>query len=389
MTSGPQFLDGNSITLLETGQEYFPLLLSEIAAAKHEISLETYIFADDPVGHAVSGALAAAARRGVRVRTLVDGFGSRAFVDRIMPTLVAAGVSVLLFRREIRTLRLRRHRLRRMHRKLVVIDRRLAFVGGINLADDFESGGTNHPRHDYAVRIEGPLLVPIVTAMRQLWNSVRWATLRRRPRPQKRTVAVEAHPAGTTQAAFVVRDSIRHRRDIEEVYLDAIAAARHEILIASAYFLPGRRFRQAILDAAQRGVRVILLLQGRVEYLLLHYATQALYPQLLRGGVHLHEYQPSFLHAKVAVIDGCWATVGSSNIDPFSLWLAREANVVIRDNAFAAQLRERLLHTIQEGAVALGDADWKKRSWISRGATWLAYEAVRLAIGLAGYGGRH
>jgi cardiolipin synthase len=186
-----------------------------------------------------------------------------------------------------------------------------------------------------------------------------------------------------------VRDSIRHRRDIEEVYLDAIAAARHEILIASAYFLPGRRFRQAILDAAQRGVRVILLLQGRVEYLLLHYATQALYPQLLRGGVHLHEYQPSFLHAKVAVIDGCWATVGSSNIDPFSLWLAREANVVIRDNAFAAQLRERLLHTIQEGAVALGDADWKKRSWISRGATWLAYEAVRLAIGLAGYGGRH
>jgi cardiolipin synthase len=149
-----------------------------------------------------------------------------------------------------------------------------------------------------------------------------------------------------------VRDNLRHRRDIERAYLDAIGAAREEIVLANAYFLPGRRFRRALRAAAGRGVRVTILLQGLVEYRLLHYATQALYGNLLAAGIRIFEYQRSFLHAKVAVIDHHWATVGSSNIDPFSLLLAREANVVVLDRRFAEDLEQSLAAAMRDGARA-------------------------------------
>ena len=146
--------------------------------------------------------------------------------------------------------------------------------------------------------------------------------------------------AGQARAALVLRDNLRFRRAIEREYLRAIGQARREVLIANSYFVPGRRFRRALLAAVARGVRVRLLLQGRVEYRLPHYAAQAMYDELLKGGVQIIEYRRSFLHAKVAVFDDR-ATVGSSNIDPFSLLLAREANLFVNDQAFAAELRSR------------------------------------------------
>jgi cardiolipin synthase len=187
----------------------------------------------------------------------------------------------------------------------------------------------------------------------------------------------------------MIRDNLRHRRDIEDAYLEAITAARDEIVLAHAYFLPGHRFRHALMAAAGRGVRVIVLLQGRVEYVLLHYASQALYGALLGGGIRLYEYHKSFLHAKVAVIDGDWATVGSSNIDPFSLLLAREANVVVRDQAFAAALRLSLQGDMESGASELRREQWNRKSLLARAANWMAYGLVRMMIGIAGYGGKH
>jgi cardiolipin synthase len=382
------FQDGNRLTLLETGQAYFPALEAAIRAATRDIFLETYIFQDDRVGRAIAAALRSAAAVGVQVRVLVDGFGSSGFVATLMPELVGAGVEVMVYRRELKPFSLRRHRLRRLHRKLVVVDGRIAFVGGINLIDDFDPLAPGHPRHDYAVRVEGPLLEPILATVERLWRQVRWARLRRRPRRLGELTAHTA-PAGPSRAAFVIRDNLRHRRDIEDAYLQAIHQARREILIANAYFLPGRRFRQALLEAAARGVRVTLLLQGRAEYLLQHYATQALYPHLLAGGVRLFEYRKSFLHAKVAVVDEAWSTVGSSNIDPFSLLLAREANVVVADPRFAAALRQRLEQAMAEGARELCSADWQRRPLLARAASWLAYALVRFAIGMAGYGARH
>ena len=143
----------------------------------------------------------------------------------------------------------------------------------------------------------------------------------------------------------------------------AIAEAREDILIANAYFLPGRRFRRALRDAVRRGVRVTILLQGRIEYRLLHYATQALYGKLLGDGIRIFEYHRSFLHAKVAVVDGHWATVGSSNMDPLSLLLAREANLVIEDASFAQCLRHELEFAMTNHARRLDRQQHSQRPW--------------------------
>ncbi|RDE51560.1 MAG: cardiolipin synthase ClsB [Candidatus Accumulibacter meliphilus] len=381
------FLPGNRLTLLNSGAEYFPELIRAIDGAQHDVHLESYIFEDDATGQAVAAALASAARRGVTVRVLVDGFGAREFAESLQPALLAAGVQAMVYRPDIARFRLRRHRLRRLHRKLAVIDGEIAFVGGINVIDDLNTPYQIPPRYDYAVRVEGPLLAPIQQAQQRLWEIVLWAKLNRRYRLTRRA-QTDPGARGEQTAAFVVRDNILHRRDIEEAYLEAIAAAQQDILLANAYFLPGRRFRRALRDAVKRGVRVVILLQGRIEYRLLHYATQALYGRLLGFGIRIFEYRRSFLHAKVAVIDGHWATVGSSNIDPFSLLLAREANIVVKDPLFANSLRESLEQAMRNGARELPIDSWKRLPWHSRLLRWASYNLVRTLVGIVGYGGK-
>ena len=383
-----EFIAGNRLTLLNSGAEFFPALLAAIDGAQRDVHLESYIFADDDTGRSVARALIAAARRGIAVRLLVDGIGSPDFSRTLRPALVDAGVMAVVYRPDLARFSLRRHRLRRLHRKLAVIDGGTAFVGGINIVDDLDPQAQLPPRYDYAVRIEGPLLLPIKSAMQRLWEIVIWVHRKRRYRIEK-SIAPTPSPRGDQQASFVVRDNIRHRRAIEDAYLSAIADARQSVLIANAYFLPGRRFRQALRDAAQRGVQVTILLQGRIEYRLLHYATQALYGNLLGAGLRLFEYHHSFLHAKVAVIDEQWATVGSSNIDPFSLLLSREANVIVRNQEFARQLRSNLELRMAEGAHQLLPEQWRQLPWHSRLLRWASYNVVRLAIGISGYGGEH
>jgi cardiolipin synthase len=384
----PEFLPGNRIDLLETGSEYFPALRQAIDEAQHEVYLETYIFEDDATGRLIADTLIAAARRGVAVRVLVDGFGARDFAATLMPQMLLAGVEALIYRPELARFNFRRHRLRRLHRKVAVVDGKVAFVGGINVIDDMHTPGQTPPRYDYAVRVQGPVLAPIHESSRRIWELVTWANFKRRFRV-RRTVPLTTAQQGTMRAAFVIRDNLRHRRDIEDAYLEALGAARDEIIVANAYFLPGRRFRQALAQATARGVKVVVLLQGRVEYLLLHYATQALYGTLLDQGIRIFEYHRSFLHAKVAVIDRHWATVGSSNIDPFSLLLAREANVMVRDAAFAQRLHHSLHRAMTHGARELRQEDWQRKPWWHRMASWTAYGLVRIMIGIAGYGGKH
>ena len=382
------WLRGNALTLLENGADFFPALQAAIDAAEAEIFLETYIFANDETGHCIAAALRRAAARGVTVRLMVDGFGGREFVATLMDDLVEAGVNVLIYRREVAQLSLRRHRLRRLHRKLAVIDGRIAFVGGINIISDFGTANHNAPRQDYSVRIEGPLLGPIHGTVTRVWELVTWASFRRRPHLPT-SPAVHPEPCGDVEAGFLIRDNIRHRRDIEDAYLVAIAAARREVIVANAYFLPGRRFRQALLSAAKRGVRVTLLTQGWTDHPLQQRATRALYGQFLAGGVRIFEYHRSHLHAKVAVVDERWATVGSSNIDPFSLLLAREANVFVRDAGFAEDLRLRLRRVMAKGASEISADASQRGSSLQRLLNWAAYGLVRLMIGIAGYGNRH
>ena len=382
-----RYLGGNRIQLLRNGGEYFPALLSEIAAAMHTVHLETYIFEPDRTGLEVADALMQAARRGVSVHLVMDGFGCRSFPDDLLHALLQAGVRVVFFRPELSRFSLHRHRLRRMHRKVVLIDARVGFVGGINIIDDFNTPNQVPPRYDYAVRVEGPLLGMLYAAVRHLWWQTCWAqfkypwlTLPRLP------LTLAGH--GTMEAALVVRDNLRNRRAIEQEYLAAIAAAKQEIVIACAYFLPGYAFLQHLLDAAKRGVRVVILLQGRVEYWLLHHASRTLYRRFLEGGIEIFEYTASFMHAKVAVVDQHWATVGSSNIDPFSLLLAREANVMVRDTRFARELCADLQRSMQERSVPILLSEVRERTLAARLMAWLSYMLVRLLMGIAGYGKR-
>lgn len=190
-------------------------------------------------------------------------------------------------------------------------------------------------------------------------------------------------------AAFLVRDNFHHRRDIETAYLEAIKQAKSEIIMANAYFFPGVDFRHALINAAGRGVRVILLLQGKSDHPLQHYASQALYGNLLAAGIEIYEYHKSFLHAKVAAVDGYWATVGSSNIDPFSLLLSREANVVVNDEAFAANLTQSLLKTMETDSSRILADNWKQQPATLRFISWLSYGLLRFMMGISGFARVH
>ncbi|MEK6595724.1 MAG: cardiolipin synthase ClsB [Pseudomonadota bacterium] len=378
------FADSNQLTLLHNGQEYFPELETTIETAQFEIYIETYIFEYDAIGIKISAALKRAAQRGVSVHLLLDGFGSQNLSREDMQSMLDAGVQVLIFRPEFIFSMPRRYRLRRMHRKLVIIDAQIAFIGGINIIDDQHNPENLTPRFDYAVLVRGPLLAQIHTAARHLWMLVAWVHLKKRwinPIVIKPT----DKPCGHQKAAFVIRDNLRHRHDIEQAYLAAINRAHTEIIIANAYFLPGRKFSNALKNAAQRGVNVELLLQGKIEYRLQYHATQALYENLLKSGIKIYEYDRSYLHAKVAVIDQHWATVGSSNIDPFSLLLAREANIIIEDHHFANELRTSLKTAITEESIPVTQTSKNFFSWRNYVVNWLSFHIVRMMQGVLGY----
>jgi cardiolipin synthase len=389
---------GHQLQLLEGSAELFPALTAAMDAARHEIWLETYIFDFTGTGASVAEALERAALRGLQVRVLVDGFGSETPPRAWRERLARAGVQWQIYEPLGSRLRLAwPGSWRRLHRKLCVVDGELAFCGGINVLDDLHDphhGILPAPRLDFCVQVRGPLVADMCQAMHQLWlrqpgvHGFQRQALAEAWLPQPadgRSAPGPARPLpGPVRAALLLRDNLRYRAGIERAYLRAISRAREEVLIANAYFLPGRRLRLALERAAQRGVQVRLLLQGRYEYFMQYYASRPVYASLQRAGVSIHEYAPSFLHAKVAVIDGCWATVGSSNLDPLSLLLAREANLVVEDVVFASALRERLLQVIRIEGEETDPLQYAMRPWRERVLERLGLVVMRLALAVQG-----
>ena len=320
-------------------------------------------------------------------------------IERNHPQL-SVGAQCRIYRPEPREFTLKSFdfkRLRRLHRKIVVVDSRLAFIGGINFEDDYLTHEplkhVGDPRFDYAVQVTGPLVAEAVHAQDLLWLRLNWRLLLRRPRTWRhlrfrhQRHRTTLHPAtGNAQAALVLRDNLRYRKSIETAYLEGITQAQHTIIIANAYFLPGRKLRHALINAAQRGVKVKLLLQGKIEYRMQYHATRWIYDQFLRAGIEIYEYLPSFLHAKVAVLDQI-STVGSSNLDPFSLLLAREANVLIDDTAFTQTLRQSLEAAMVHGSKVIEHTLYARRPVLTRLTDGLAYLLLRVGVALTGKGG--
>lgn len=407
MSPTPEFAHDHDVRLYQGAQELFPALVEAMDAALSDIQFETYIFDFTGAGSSVGEALARAAQRGVRTHLVVDGVGTGRLPAPWAARLTAAGVQWRVYSPLGRLGLLLPSRWRRLHRKLCVVDGRVLFCGGINVLDDFydpNHGALDAPRFDFAVRATGSLVVQASDAMEQLWwrmQAVRDVRKRRLPEALQalRTASAQRHAeqqigplrgsGAQVRAALVLRDNVRNRARIEKTYLRAIGSARHEVIIANAYFVPGRKLRKALLMAARRGVRVRLLLQGRYEYFMQYHAARPVYGALLEAGVEIHEYAPSFLHAKVAVVDAMgdrpWATVGSSNLDPLSLLLAREANVVVEDTAFARDLRQRLVHAMQHAGHRMDPARYAGRPLRQRVLDRLAFGLMRLALWLTGH----
>lgn len=388
--------------LLQGAKELFEAMVHAIDHSKHEVRLESYIFAFDAQGLAVAASLERAARRGVQVYLVVDGIGTPPLPPLWKARFDAAGV--------------RWHRFsplgwldvffpvrwRRLHRKLCVVDGQVAFCGGINVMDDFHDlrlGTLESARLDFAVQVHGPLVIDAQALMQRFWSrldfahgleSRQWSKSRRqlqtamRPQPAPMHAPAPQDAQAKIPAALVLRDNLRNRSRIEQTYRQAIGQAHHEVLIANAYFMPGRKLRRALEHAAQRGVRVILLLQGRYEYFMQFHGARAVYGSLLAAGVEIHEYQGGLLHAKVAVIDSVWATVGSSNLEPLSLLLAREANVVLRDAHFAQLLRQRLSTAIAQQSVQMDPLRYAQRGRWQRALDLLALAIMRMGLFVVG-----
>lgn len=381
--------DGNRVRLLANGEQYYPRVLAAIEAAEREVLLETFILFQDTVGMRLHQALVDAGRRGVRVQITVDSYGtpdlSRGFVE----SLAEAGVRMHVFDPGTRWFGMRLNMFRRMHRKLVCVDRRLAYVAGLNFSADHLSSFGPLSKQDYAVEIEGPVVTDI--------HAFLMSVLDPQPRARFRELAVDEYPPTVEPAtrlmagdvavrdpeeepaltadqnapvtassddaciAFVTRDNTAHRRDIERYYRHAMTRARRHIIIANAYFFPGYGFLRNLRKAARRGVEVHLVLQGRPDEPIAMHAARLLYRHLADAGVCIHEYGRRPLHGKVAVFDD-EVTVGSSNLDPISLSLNLEANVFIRDAVLATGMREHLESLIGDECAEVDTREERKPS---------------------------
>ncbi|MDL2358016.1 MAG: cardiolipin synthase ClsB [Pseudomonadota bacterium] len=349
------FIGQNDVILLESGTALFPALIAAIDAAQQDIHFETYIFGADSAAMSIQAALMRAGQRGVKVRVVVDWFGTGDVQSKRLGVAFAeAGVRYRVFNRWFR------RGVTRTHRKIAVIDRAIAFVGGINTNDDWlcDYDPTRRlpaPRWDFAVQVSGPLVAQIHRETQAQWARIgHLGLLRRIDLFREMRAKPRAGGEAPMQAAFVVRDNWRNRRTIQRAYLQALGRARTSVMMANPYFAPGRKFREALAKAAQRGVEVTLLI-GVGEFWLQDMVAHSFYPKLLDCGVNVIEYRKTQLHAKVAVIDDDWSTVGSSNCDGLSLFLNQEANVVVRDAAFARSMREHIERGVADGVAIQRD----------------------------------
>jgi cardiolipin synthase len=388
----PRWIEGNDIRLLENGEEFFPRVFACVANARKEVVLETFILFEDKVGVQLHQALVTAARRGVQIDMTIDGFGSCDLSDEFIGSLLDVGVRIHVFDPRKRLLGWRTNVLRRMHRKIVVIDGEVAFVGGINYSADHLADYGPGAKQDYSVEIHGPLVAEI-----HRFTHLALAQGHRYQRPRqwwryRSTLRNSVHRqprVGTAAALLVVRDNGEHQGDIEKQYRIAIRAARKRVTIANAYFFPGYRFMRELRRAARRGVDVRLILQGEPDMAFVKTAASMLYQHLLGAGVRIYEYCARPLHSKVALMDDEWATVGSSNLDPLSLSLNLEANVFIRDRAFNQHLHERLEHLLHHYCKQVHQEELGRLHGLQLVRSFLAYHVARRYPSWASWLPRH
>ena len=367
--------DGNDVKLLINGEEFYPRVFECIQNAKTEILLETFIVEEDEIGLKLQQELIAAAKRGVSIDITVDDYGTWDLSTEFTDALTAAGVRLHIFDPQPKLWGVRLNLFRRLHRKIVVIDRQLAFIGGINFCCDHLISSGPEGKQDYAVEVRGPVVADIhQTSMLLL---LRASSRKERRNYIRNARAPEQPAAGNMRVLMVDRDNSNHARDIERQYLLAARLAQKRLVIANAYFFPGYRLLREFRRAARRGVAVTLILQGQPDMPWVTALSRLLYKYLLRSGVKIYEYRKRPLHGKVALMDDKWVTVGSSNLDPLSLSLNLEANVVIEDQGFNQQLHDHLMQLVEHDCQQLNLEATQRGYWWRTPLIFLSFHFLR------------
>jgi cardiolipin synthase A/B len=358
---------GNRITLLRGGEESYPQMLEAIAKAERSVHLETYIFRSDQTGRRFGEVLEERARAGVTVRFLVDAVGSLELDDAFLRELRLAGVTVRTFRPLSWKAGMGFNR--RDHRKLLVVDGRVGFTGGLNIGDEYAPSPDGGGWHDLHARIEGPAVAEMARLFRRTWLAAGGDVF-----PQIEEDAAESVATENTAFAIAVgNEDLRRRATIRRFYLHAMRRARETIHIMNAYFIPDRGVRRVLANAVRRGVRVTVIVPEKSDLRSVQFASQHLYAKLLKAGVRIFEYPERMMHAKSAVVDAVWATIGSYNLDARSLFHNLEVVLCIVDRAFAAVVRAQ----IEEDAAAsreLVPEVWRQRPWWRKVAEWFFFQ---------------
>lgn len=357
--AGPVFAwrAGNRFRLLTDGPQFFPAMLDAIAQAQQRIDLELYLVEDGQCAERMCAALATAARRGVRVRCLFDAFGSLNLGETLRTRLREAGVE-LRFYNPLR-LRLYFRNLHRDHRKLLLVDGQTGFIGGAGFTDAFWNPNPARQWHEVMVAMSGPILTDWQNLFETQWQACNRRHVWQFPLPVRRPRLPDL-PRGDAGLGRVAYAAARQHRDVLHSLLRQLYRAERRIYLATPYFLPTGKVRRALMRAARRGVEVRLLLTSHfTDNPPVRYAGQRYYPRLLRAGVLIHEYLPSFSHLKMVLVDD-WVSVGSCNFDHWNLRWNLEANLEAIDPAFSAAVATCFQQDFL-ASLSVDLSDWQAR----------------------------
>lgn len=365
------FRSNNHVTLLQSGDAYFSKLEQLITNAKSSIHLQVYIFHNDTTGKRIITCLMAAAKRGVDIYLVVDAYASPDFSDSLLLTLRNEGIMVKKFA----PLHLKRFKIgRRLHHKIVLVDEQYALVGGINIANHYSGFDGQVPWFDVAVYAEGPITFDLKKICVSIWPK------RIRNKWKKFPAIFQKHTDGQ-KARVLQNDWWRRRIEISSVYNTVIRNAKEELVIVAGYFLPGFTKRRLLKKAAERGVRITLITGKNSDIPFVNAATKYLYGVLLKNNITIYEWNKSVLHAKMAVADRKWCTVGSYNINALSDYGSLEANIAILDDGFGENAHQYLQSVIQEGCVKVDSATFFKSTHIFKQAfRWISYKLIRVSL---------
>lgn len=367
-----RFSEGNRVELFDTGREGLGAMIAAIEAAMTRVHLETYILRSDRIGRRFVEALVGCAERGSAVRVIYDSVGSRGLDVRMLDPLVAAGGEVIAFNPIVWPYPSYAPR-RRDHRKILVVDGRVAFTGGLNIGEEYVAGIHGSPGEEWRdahVRLEGPVVRDLEAVFLESWFRGDGPGL-----PWDALLTEEPPPAGPVRCAVLPDGPVYRRRRMRDLIVSALDAAREAVLLVSPYFAPGRAVLDALANASGRGVRVDLLLAGSTDHPVLRRAARAIVPRLLQAGVRVYEYERSMMHAKLAIFDGQWGIIGTSNLDRQSFEHNFEVNLVVEHAEICTQIWERVLDDL-EHAVAVDLDSLAARGMLERAVDRLASLAL-------------